>query len=220
MRIEDPKKAEEMAYAEKPLRERAIKFDNPRWDREAVKAGEEAGEKYDQEKLKEERAARGEPEKKSEVDLERFRARVGDLVDAGRRLAVALMVREEDGLSCLMEAEAVRVLNSKFIQLEEAAQAQNEQEIDDALSGIGRLLDGVGRAERSSRGLKEDTESLDRVSAALRTMGEGVQSARYPELGEELVKKLNRIFNIAEEKWGYIRKRRDLIDSYNSGRRY
>ena len=223
-RIEDNKKAQAMAEAEKPDKDLArdpgksssMTPNEKRFrDELAEKKGEIAGEKYDEEQEKNTKNKAEYNKDKVEIDLKKFHGE--EMLDAGRRLLHVLRDRESEGLTPIIEPGEISRLGAGLRDLEEGVQANKVEEVSNALVKITRALDGIGR--NSTHGaLREDSESLSRAISALKAIEEqGL--VRAPELGEDLNAKLRSISSVVQTKWLYLAKKRELIKNYEN-RRY
>ncbi len=217
------KKAQTMAGAEKPLRDLA-RPKNPMFpveeavrndlDRQAEEKGEKAGELFD--KKQEEKIPTEEAQHKTgEATAIPEMFRVEELTEAGVRLVNAFKRREDERLIPLIEPGEISALMSGFRNLEDGVQSKKIDEVDHALAIIIRALDSIGHAQRHSTQTREDDESLGKVIFLLKNLQDACLSVRSRTADNvALSSKLQRINAIAQSKWLYVAKKRDLVRAY------
>lgn len=188
-RIDDIAKAQDMAKAEKKLRDLG-------------RSQAEIAEGHD---------------KKTDavpaIDLERFKVNAEAIIQEGQRLARALKNREDDRFDPLIEPENLRRFTGLLNGLNEFVSSSKAEEVQNVLFGIRKVLDTIGHATQP-RVFREDADSLQKVSSALKSFGEVIRDSKSPNLGEDINKALNGINSVVESNWVYIAKKRDLLRRY------
>jgi hypothetical protein len=228
-RIDDINKAEEMAHAGKSLRDKVADKRTPLSPEELSEAERvanirenRAGEVYEDREWGKKRAERLAAAARKEVESEglipeSFKAE--GLNEAGRKVFYTFKERDEMGLSSLWEPEALSAFSGGFRNLEEAIQAKNAEDLGNSLQTITRTLEEIGNAHNSGA-FSENDESLGKVIYSLKNLQEACLNAR-PMVSQSpyLSIKLDRINDIAEKKWLYVAKKRDVLRAYTE-RRY
>jgi hypothetical protein len=159
------------------------------------------------------------PREAAEIVLEKINKL--ELVDNTRRLAYVLREREEERFTPIVHPDAIQYLSAAAGNLEDmfSNKTTSVEDITGALNKIGGVMNAIGKDLPRPRELRDDPENLKRVAYAIRNIGESCHNIKT-ELSnqenkdlEKIASHFNKLVNVAEEAFGYVVKKRSLLEN-------
>jgi len=180
------------------------------------KARAMAGEDYERDKGRLERGQQQKKEQeKSKTSPETLSRVVEGLVESGNRLARVLEVRESQGLSPLIDPAEILRLRGVLAEVQNFHHTKNAEMLLQNLNTIASVVDKFGRAP-ATRMVKESNEGFNQTIVALKTMEANFRDSTLlvAEGDSQIRSVLQRIANLAQQRWLLVAKKRDILRNY------
>lgn len=163
-------------------------------------------------------------EKMNQQELEGLKNGFENLAESVKQLQVRLLEREHDKLNNLIDPDNINKLRVSASNLESTIN-QNDiksEHLKIAIHKIIEAIDNIGNVSQKRRTVRENEESLSKISAFLNNVTEkcGVilrelKNVKKKE-AEDVVKLMRRLGNTSEDKRKYVRKKIQNVRNYHS----
>jgi len=161
----------------------------------------------------------GSNEEREELDERLAKKGLEQLVSSGAKIINILKTRESQNLNSLIRSEELSKLRGGFMGLE-SVKISDSEELESHLSKINSAIDSIGDSISRGRQVREDTESLGRLSHALKVTDDPIivfskgLLALDKEKYSSALKHLNRLKDLFLEKWILVKKKHQALSGF------